>query len=76
MTARALIESARSDPMQRLRWIVLRAFNVLPCSEEAGKMSDELCLAYAAQLVLDRRGGADNPGFDEDRFAKMKEECR
>lgn len=76
MSVNELIESARNDPVQRLRWIVLRAFNELPCSEAAERMSDELCLQYAAQLVLDRRSGTYNSGFDEERFESMKGERR
>lgn len=76
MNVNELIESARNDPVQRLRWIVLRAFNELPCSEAAERMSDEMCLQYAAQLVLDRRSGAYNSGFDEGRFESMKGERR
>lgn len=76
MSVNELIESARNDPVQRLRWIVLRAFNELPCSEAAERMSDELCLQYAAQLVLDRRNGTYNSGFDEGRFESMKGERR
>lgn len=74
MTAQELVSQALSDPMERLRFRVLRAFNVLPCSDEARKMTDEDCLRYAAQLIADRDGaGEANPHFDNDRYLRLKE---
>lgn len=73
MRVSELLSNAQADPLQRLRWIVLRAFNELPCSEVAERMSDELCLEYAAQLVLDLRSGTYNPNFDGEKFESIRE---
>ena len=69
-----LISAAKADPMERLRWTVLRAFNVLPCSEDARSMSDEDCLKYAAHMLLDKAGGtAANPNFDMEKYLNIRE---
>lgn len=74
MTAEELIADVSRDPMEKLRFRVLRAFNVLPCSDEARRMTDEDCLRYAAQLLADRNGaGETNPHFDNDRYLRLKE---
>lgn len=74
MTARELIFDVSRDPMERLRFRVLHAFHVLPCSEAARKMTDEDCLRYAAQLIADKNGaGEANPQFDELRYLRLKE---
>ena len=75
MTSEELILSLKDEPMERLRWTVLRAFNVLPCSEEAKSMSDEDCLRFAAHMLVDRTGGVShaNPNFNMERFMNIRE---
>lgn len=72
MTTEELISTVKAEPMERLRWTVLRAFNVLPCSEEAKSMSDDDCIRYAAHLLIDR-GISPNPNFSMEKFINSKE---
>lgn len=75
MTCDELILSLKADPVERLRWTVLRAFNVLPCSAEAKEMSDEDCLRFAAHMLIDKAGGVShsNPNFNMERFINIRE---
>ena len=68
-----------SGGMERLRWLVLRSFGVLPGDEAALRMTDEDYVRCGLQLLLDARrrtaareeeaGG--NPGFDRTRFESL-----
>ena len=58
MTTPELMNGLNEDSMGRLRWRVLRAFGVLPCSKEAQRMTDAECLEYALHMALDENGGA------------------
>lgn len=58
--------------MDRLRWLVGRAFGVLPGSVP---LSDAEWLVCGTNLLLDRRQGAaasENPGFDPRRFDVLR----
>lgn len=61
-----------AQPMQRLRWLVLKEFNILPFSDEGRAVDDGELLRMAAQLVLDRRLSlADvNPSFSAEKFSE------
>ena len=73
MNVTELIEQVRRDPMERLRWRVLKSFGVLPCSPLAQSMTDEDCLRYAAHMAADRYAeGDENPAFDVGRYLSMK----
>lgn len=72
----ALLETLAADPVARLRWRVLTRFNLPP---GGAALSDADCLFAAANMVLDARArrkteedGA-NPGFDADRFRRLRE---
>ncbi|NLH01873.1 MAG: hypothetical protein GX488_08275 [Clostridiales bacterium] len=81
MTAEDLISQLENDYIQRLKWFVLREFKVLPCSDDAKKLSDEDVIMCGAHMVLDRRMCSDvsecessqNGSFDEARFARLSE---
>lgn len=65
----------RPEAMERLRWLVLREFRVLPGSEAARQARDEDIIFAGVNMVLDMEGGGafeENPGFDERRFMEMK----
>lgn len=69
-----LILEAKAQPMERLRWTVLKAFGVLPSSDDAKRMSDEDCLRFAAHMLLDKTGGtAPNPNFDMEKYLNIRE---
>lgn len=57
--------------MDMLRWRVLRAFGVAPWSEDAAKLTDEMCLEYAAMLDMESENG-DSAVFDEAAFEAME----
>jgi hypothetical protein len=81
MTPEELTDALSENSMERLRWLVLREFSVLPSSRAARRMSDADCLRFACHMLLDRRAGAGageeyNPAFDPDRFIKLKEAGR
>lgn len=71
MTASMLLRDA-AQPMHRLRWLVLKEFNILPFSDEGRAVDDGELLKMAAQLVLDRRLSlADvNPSFSAEKFSE------
>lgn len=74
MTIDELMSDAER-PANRLRWLVLSRFCILPFSAEAEMISDEEILKMAAQMQLDRNKGAEqhkNPSFSEERFAEVK----
>ena len=80
MSLEELLSALRSDPLERLRWIVLRRFGVLPFSEQARGLSDEDFVVCGAHMVLDARrgfgggqGGEEsiNASFDESRFISL-----
>ena len=69
-----LILEAKAQPMERLRWTVLKAFGVLPSSDDAKRMSDEDCLRFAAHMILDKTGNAaPNPNFDMEKYLNIRE---
>lgn len=75
MTAERLIAALDENPMERLRFRMLRVFSVLPGSREARKMTDARCLRIAAMLASEQSGrGEDgeaecvNAAFDTARF--------
>lgn len=74
MTGEELINTLSADPMERLRWTVLRAFNVLPCSEAAKQMTDDDCMRFAAHMVIDKNGGTvPNPNFSMEKYMSIRE---
>lgn len=73
MTVQELIAMA-SQPMERLRWLVLKEFAVLPYSESARCVTDDDILKMAAHMVLDARQGVwegQNPTFSAEKFAEV-----
>lgn len=79
MSLEELLTALASDPMERLRWLVLKRFGVLPFSEQARGLSDGDFVVCGAHMVLDARGslprgqseGSVNASFDEDRFRSL-----
>lgn len=59
MSPEELMSALAGDPMERLRWYVLRSFSRLPGDRAARKMSDSDYLRCAAHMAMDRiwRGG-------------------
>lgn len=76
MTVEALLEQARQDDLERLRWQLCRLFGVAPWSKLGRALNDEDCLALAAQMVLDGEPETaprtDNPNFDGWMFRLRK----
>lgn len=74
MTGEELLSTLSADPMERLRWTVLRAFNVLPCTAEARQMTDDDCMRFAAHMVIDKnRGTVPNPNFSMEKYMSIRE---
>lgn len=74
MTSEELMSTLSADPMERLRWRVLREFNVLPSSEEARKMSDDDCIRFAAHMLIDKNGiDLPNPNFSMEKYLEKME---
>lgn len=80
MNAAELIESLAKDPMERLRWLVLSGFGIVPGSRKAMGISDWDILCCAAHMVIDSRASAANTGeqgengsFDKERFKRLSE---
>lgn len=80
-----LLEILGGDPWERLRWMVMREFGVLPGSREERALSNVELLRCGAHMVLDVRAFArdgdsaeasSNPAFDSHRFAGLKETLR
>lgn len=61
-----LMAHLRQEPMERIRWHVLRAFGVLPSEPRAREMTEGDYLYCAMQLMLDR----------EEEQAHLCMECR
>jgi len=82
LTAEEIICRLESDPLERLRWIVLREFRVLPGSNAARELSDENFITCGAHMVLDLRLSSENfnsergqnEAFSEERFTRLSEE--
>ena len=81
MTASEIIEGLKKDPLERLKWLVLKSFGVLPGSKMARELSNEDFIFCAANMVIDARGaieeklreGGFNATFDENRFFELGE---
>ena len=74
MTSEELMIKLSADPMERLRWRVLREFHVLPSSDEARKMSDDDCIRFAAHMLIDKTGEAlPNPNFSMEKYLSATE---
>lgn len=81
MTAEEIIERLEEDCLERLKWLVLREFRILPGSKMAKEPSDEDFVLCGAHMVLDNRLRADvsnseggrNGSFDEGRFWALSE---
>lgn len=79
MTVEELLHKVREDDMDRLRWRLCRLFGVAPWSRLGLALKGEDCLAFAAQMLLDREEGTlameiENPHFDGELFQKRKGE--
>lgn len=82
MTAMEFLAALEKDKLERLKWLVLREFGVLPGSEAARQLSDEDYLRCGAHLLLDLRQSRDrtndeeakNSAFDAGRFLELSEE--
>lgn len=61
--------------MERLRWMILREFRVLPGSRAEREMSDGDVIFAGVNMVLDRETAhsGENLSFDEDRFRRLRE---
>ena len=74
MTVDELMIKLSSDPMERLRWRVLREFKLLPSSDEARKMSDEDCIRFAVHMLIDKTGSfTPNAGFSMEEYLEKRE---
>jgi hypothetical protein len=80
LTAEELLEAIANSPLERLRWLVLSRFNVLPGSKQAGELSDEDVIVCGAHMVLEQRGKRTlsggfetgvNSSFERARFAGL-----
>lgn len=63
---RTLMKELEQEPMERIRWYVLKAFGVLPTEKRAREMTEGDFLYCALQLMLD----------GEERKRKMCPACR
>lgn len=61
-----LMEQLRGEPMERIRWRVLRAFSALPTEQRVRDMTEGDYLYCASQLLLDR----------QERLDKLCPACR
>lgn len=76
-------KEAGLSAFDRLRWLVLRRFGVLPGSRTERGMKPEDFIFAGLNMVLDSAATAHNstpappvnPGFDEARFLSMKGEA-
>ena len=71
------LEALEKDPMERLRWRVLRSFGIFPASRQARRLGNRQLLLCAAHMLIDMRSSASqkegfcvNSGFDEESFRK------
>lgn len=82
MIAEELFRKLENDPLERLKWLVLCRFGVLPGSVAAKELSDEDYLRCGVHMVLDCRAceaicSEDeqfNASFDEERYRYLAEE--
>lgn len=51
----AIMAALKREPMERIRWRVLRAFSALPTEQRVREMTEGDYLYCAAQLLLDRQ---------------------
>lgn len=76
MTVEQLLETARAEDLERLRWRLCRLFCVAPWSKLGRALGEEDCLALAVQMVLDGEPmmapREENPNFDGDVFQLRK----
>ncbi len=81
MTADDIISQLERDYLERLKWLVLREFRILPGSRTALEMSDEDVIKCGAHMVLDQKMRFEaeisergrNGSFDEQRFSELAE---
>ena len=82
MTADDIISQLERDYLERLKWLVLREFRILPGSKAACEMSDEDFIKCGAHIVLDQKMRSKNTyseyerngSFDEERFSIIRRE--
>ncbi|NCB73451.1 MAG: hypothetical protein EOM51_01720 [Clostridia bacterium] len=82
MTADDIILQLERDYLERLKWLVLREFRILPGSKAALEISDEDFIKCGAHIVLDRKMRSANcytecgrnSSFEEERFSLLSEE--
>jgi len=82
LTADDIILQLERDYLERLKWLVLREFKILPGSKAACEISDEDFIKCGAHIVLDRKMRSANcytergrnGAFDDERFSKLSEE--
>lgn len=82
MNAEELLRRLEADPLERLKWMVLCFFGVLPGSEAARGLRDEDYVICGAHMLIDAgRPSAvcadeacANLGFDESRYLELSEE--
>lgn len=81
MNAAELFARIEADPVERLKWRVLRSFGVLPYSAQARELSDEDFVVCGAHMVLDGRNTSGveaeeaqyNASFDETAYKTLSE---
>ena len=82
MNADELMSQLELDPLERLKWLVLCSFGVLPGSTAAQELSDEDYVVCGAHMVIDARLRSSayfdetfvNSSFDESRYSDLTEE--
>lgn len=55
LTAEEVIGQLEGDCLERLKWLVLREFRILPGSKMACELSDENFILCGAHMVIDSR---------------------
>ena len=81
MTADDIIQQLERDYLERLKWLVLREFRILPGSKAADEISDKDFILCGAHMVLDHKMRSEsgdsergrNSSFDEERFSVLSE---
>ena len=81
MTAEEIIGQLEGAYLERLKWLVLHEFRVLPGSKAACELSDEAVVLCGAHMVLDSRLRTEssqsefgqNSAFDEAHFKVLSE---
>lgn len=82
MNAEDLIKQLELDPLERLKWLVMCYFGVLPGSVAAQELSDEDYVICGAHMVIDARQRSSayadetcvNSSFDKSRYSNLSEE--